>query len=106
MNKHRPMKLKAHHNVADLAEERRLREERRAADMSGKAVRFHTLGGIVFVGYRSAEPQHITPRHRRLSEAALDDIARKIGRGKRQGWRWRLRRLLAVLGFARRSRPS
>ena len=112
------MKLRAHPNVANLAEERRLREQRRAAELADDAVRFSMCfppGGVMFVGFRAQEPEAATPSpdgcaqriiHRRLSEATLDDIARRIARRKRQGGRWRLGWLRAVLGLVKRARAS
>jgi hypothetical protein len=72
------MKLTAHPNVVDIAEERR---QRQAADLTDEAARFHTLGGILFIGYRSA-PVDSPPHHGRP--------------------RW----LQAVLGWAKGSRAS
>jgi hypothetical protein len=109
--KHRPpLKLSAHPNVADLAEERRLRTKSDEAPM-------------LFVGFRTAPPpshpaaqallagimqgagerekdEALLDAGQRLAEAAQKAAPAAPERRQRLGW---LRR---VLGLVRRSRPS
>jgi hypothetical protein len=51
------MKLKAHHNVICLAEQRQTREERRMANLADKSVRFVMGQPVEFIGWCTEEPK-------------------------------------------------
>ena len=72
-----PIRLKAHHNVLDLAEERRLREGELLDDMGFR---------VMFIGFASCKPEEAPP-------AAPE---------RRQRLKW----LRTVLGLGKRSRAS
>lgn len=71
------MKLRAHHNIIDLAEERRLREVELTDDLGFR---------VMFIGIRGREPE--------IAVAAATE------RRRRPKW------LRTILGFGKRSRQS
>lgn len=117
------MRLRVHPNVVDLAEERRVRDERRAV---GKPVRFvmcEPPGGVMFVGWQTAPADAprvgqlaYPPSHGQQLLARLRELkARKppsFVDSQQQSQqaaperRWRPKWLSTVLGLAKRSRPS
>jgi hypothetical protein len=75
MKRRQPMKLTAHPNVADLAEERRLREERRAAETAVRYDMCVPLGFVpMFIGFRAQEPEAAPPKHQFVPQLTAQGI--------------------------------